>query len=55
MEKGVFLVHCTSLLTFAESKVMARAVWQLSIHSESWHLCVCAQVRVCAQWSCGQV
>lgn len=40
MEKGEFLVHCASSLIFAESKVMARAVWQLSIHSESWHFCV---------------
>lgn len=47
MGKGVFLLHCASSLTFAESKVTARAVWQLSIHCESWHLCVCAHVRVC--------
>lgn len=40
MGKSVFLLHCTSLLTFAESKVMARAVWQLSILRVSWHLCV---------------
>lgn len=55
MGKGIFLLHCASSLTFAESQVTTRAVWQLSIHSESWHLSVCANVRVCTQWSCGQV
>lgn len=49
MGKSVFLLHWTSLLLFAESKVMARSAWQLSIHRISWHLSVWARVRVCAQ------
>lgn len=46
--KGVFLRHCASSLTCAESKVTAGAVWQLSIHSESCRsvcACVCVLVR----------